>query len=266
MMLLAIIGIFSFLKNGKNKVAILVLIVINYYIVSAWDAWDYGGRAMVQSYPILIFPLASLLQFITKKKLLLFLITPVLLIIIYFNLWWTYQAHRGSIISSIPVTSSYFWTTIFRYNVPLETQKLRDNEFMFTKLIQNPVLLYFNDFELENGMGTVDLDTEQSFTFAKPQQDFKWMRASADIHISQKEWNVWRMTQFIVRLKQDEKLIQESYIRLQRLFNDGESKNITIDIKVQNKDYNQVEILFRNDNDGTIPCTISNLKVIGFNN
>ncbi len=270
MMLVAIIGILAFIRWGKNKVAIMTMILVNYYIVSAWDIWDYGGyggRAMIQNYPLLLFPLASFVRFIQGKKVRMFVAAPVLLLFTYFNLWWTYQAHKGTLIGSTPATSKYYYATIFRYNLPREVQKLRDNEDMFTGTAKNPILLYTNHFDTVNENGYIEIikDGPKSFSFT-PQGSAKWIRASADVFFAEKEWNVWLMTQFIIRLKKGDVVVQENGIRLQRLKDRGSVQNITVDARVRHLDFDTIEILFRNENKGEIPCRIDNLKVIGFNN
>jgi hypothetical protein len=265
-MFLALAGIIVFVRSGKNRVAIISMIIINYYIVAGWNAWDYGGRAMIQNYPLLLFPLGSLLNFLSKKRMWAVLATPVFLICVYFNLWWTYQAHKGSLIGSAPGTRSYYWATALRFNLPLEIQKLRDNEDLYQKKIKTPVILYFNDLNTDTKEGhfTIVNDRQESLNFTTTGKKYIWIRASADIHIDQKEWNVWFMTQFIIRLKKGKDVLQENSIRVQRFLDDKTTKNITVDAKVKYDTYDNIEILFRNDNNGSMPCIIDNIKVISF--
>jgi hypothetical protein len=265
-MFMALAGILVFARSDTNKVAIISMIIINYYIVAAWDAWDYGGRAMVQNYPLLLFPLGSLLVFLSKKKLWAILATPLLVICVYFNLWWTYQAHKGSLIGSVPATRSYYWATALRFNAPLEIQKLRDNEDLYQQKIKKPAQLYFNDLntDTKEGYFTIVNDKHQSVNFTTTGKKYKWIRASADFYIDQKEWNVWFMTLFIIRLKKGKDVIQENSIRVQRFLDDKTTKNISVDAKVKDNTYDNIEILFRNDNNGFKPCQIDNIKVIGF--
>jgi hypothetical protein len=91
MMILAFIGIIPFALKGKNKVAIISFFLLNYYIVCAWSIWWYGGRAMVQSYPILLFPLTALVDVALSRKPLRWLFTAIALLFIYFNVWITWQ-------------------------------------------------------------------------------------------------------------------------------------------------------------------------------
>ncbi|WP_118974084.1 hypothetical protein [Taibaiella koreensis] len=261
-MLFALAGIIPLIWSGRNKIAILLLIGINYYIVAAWDAWDYGGRAMIQNYPALLFPLASLVHFLLRKKIGLILATPLLLPAVYFNIWWTYQAHKGTLIGGAPGTRAYYLATIFRYNLPPEVQMLRDNEDAYTGAVHQPIVLYSGD-TASNSRFTVTQDEQHSISFPVKEKH-KWIRASADIHIDQKEWGLWFMTHYAVRLKKGNDVVQENSIRLQRLLDKGDTKNMTVDVKVKYDVYDNIELLFYNENKGTIPCYVDHIKVIGF--
>lgn len=266
MMLLAILGILPFIKSGRNKIALLSIMLVNYYIVSAWNAWEYGGRAMVQNYPVLMFPLAALVQYIWSRKRLFIIALPLMALFTYFNIWWTYQAHVGGLIGGAPTTWAYFRNTVFRYQVPIEVQQLRDNKDRFTGPVPNPVLLYTNNFD-DRPEGNLHIIQEQQHIVAFPASDQKypWIRATADIHIDQKEWNIWFMTLFTIRFKKGDTVLQTNTIRLQRFLEPGESKNLGIDARVRHTDYDHIEILFHNDNQGKLPCIADNLKVMGFN-
>ncbi len=265
MMFLVLPALFTFICFGKNKVAILTLIAINYYIVSAWDLWEYGGRAMVQNYPLLLLVIASFIQYLLAKKWRLIIAMPFLLVFAYFNIWWTYQAHKGTVIGGIPATSAYYWNTIFRYDIPLEYQKLRDNKDLYLKEIKEPITLYTSQSGTDNRLpATIVNDHQESFLIKAPAQKYKWIRASADFHIDQKEWNVWLMTFFTLRFKKGNETIGENNIRIQRFLNNNETKNITIDAKVRSDDYDHIELVFRNENNGSLPCIVDNIKVIGF--
>lgn len=268
-MIFAVLGIFSFIKNGSNKVAILAIILVNYYIVTSWNGWDYGGRAMVQSYPALLFPLASFVRLICTKTFRLVLTAPVLLLFSYVNIWWTYQAHKGGLVAGLPGTSAYFWATVLRYKVPEDIQKLRDNPHRYTQAVKSSNLIYSNDLTTDNPDGVIKLKKDAAkskiYSVPKPIKDYKWLRASADIHIDEKEENVWFMTSFVIQLRRGTEIIQSNAIRVQRLLEPNSTRNIYLDARISSQHYDKIEILFFNENNGAWPCVIDNLKVIGFN-
>lgn len=261
-MFFALAGIIPFIRSGKNRVAILTLIVLNYYIVCSWNAWDYGGRAMIQSYPILLFPLASCIQGLLSRKLWFWIAAPVILLFTYFNLWWTYQAHKGTLVGNIPGTSAYFWATALHYNLPPEIQKLKDNKDLYRGTVTHPVVLYQNPLKDST---VVTREVQPSFVFPAPVQKFKWIRAEANFFTSAKESNLWFMTHFRIRLKKSGEMVEERSIRVQRFLEQDKRQAITVDLKVDKQDFDQVEILFNNENNGATRCVIDNLKVIGFN-
>ncbi len=66
--LVAIVALF-FIKHPylqRQRLAFLVFILLNIYVVSSWTCWWYGGgfghRAFVESYAVLVFPLAALIS------------------------------------------------------------------------------------------------------------------------------------------------------------------------------------------------------------
>src|SRR5690606_29850309 len=85
LMILAILGLVPFVRNGQNRLAIITMILINYYIVCSWGAWDMGGRGMVQGYALLVFPLAAFIQFLGQKRVLKWIALPIILLLTYFN-------------------------------------------------------------------------------------------------------------------------------------------------------------------------------------
>lgn len=269
LMIIVILGIFPFFKYGKNKVAIITMILVNYYIVSAWDVYNYGGfsgRAMVQSYPILLFLLAALIDYLLTKKWLLRVVVPFFILTAYFNLWWTYQAHAGNLVGGKPTTSKYYWSTIFRYTEDSNIQLLRDNKDLYSGKIKKPILLYENDLEEDNDSILLKKRGQKSpgFMILKPKQNLQWIRAYADVKIGTKEGDVWNMTQFIIQFKKGDKVIKTNLIRVQRLLNNNEEKEISIDVKLPpSEDYDYFVLVFENFNDK--PCIVKSLKVVGFN-
>ncbi|HET8572292.1 MAG TPA: hypothetical protein VFL76_00345 [Edaphocola sp.] len=269
LMIIVLLGIFPFFRSGRNKLAIIVMIVLNYYLVSAWNIYDYGGfggRAMVQSYPVLIFLLAALIKYLSAHKWLFRAALPFLLLATYFNLWWTYQAHGGTLIGGIPTSGRYYWRTILRYNGDPGIQLLRDNKDYYTGAMLNTTVLYQKQFT-DNAdsfrlTGTHKISPE--IIIPKPRQSVDRIRAYADVRIGDKEWNVWNMTQFIIRFKKSGQVVKTNMVRLQRILNDHEKKKVELDAVLPGPDdYDTIVIFFKNFNDHI--CTISNLKVIGFN-
>ena len=81
MMLFGLIGfIFLYKKHRPFFWGTFLFFLVNFYIVSAWDIWWYGGsfgqRALVQSYAIMAFPLAAFVEQLRQRRIQLYLVAP----------------------------------------------------------------------------------------------------------------------------------------------------------------------------------------------
>jgi len=277
MLVFAFIGIIPFLRNGKNKVAILSFFLLNYYIVCAWSIWWYGGRAMIQSYPVLFFCIASLADAAMSRKLLLWILAPIAVVFIYFNLWITYAYHKGNMYDTDCMTKAFFWKVAGRWSVPQSIEVLKDNPDLFEGTPKDPQVLYENNFSTDtgstyvasiNGQGkTLLLNKEHQgspfYKFAFTGTNAQWLRAQATVHCNTPEYDRWKMAQFIVRLKYKDNIVKESMIRVYRLLDEGEIKTISIDMKLPAVTYDSVNIFFWNA-DSDKPLWINDLKATAF--
>jgi len=281
MVILVLAGIIPFLFKGKNKVAVITFFVINLYIVSAWDIWWYGGtggRAMLQSYPIILFPLASLLHVMFKSKFLFRILSPFVIAFACFNLWFTYNLHGGNTLydSEGFMTKQYYWNIIFRNSISDEVYKLKDTDELYRGLPNNMTLLYEQDFEndtlsADSGFvisGTKSLVVRPNTcspeygTGVKGRQA-DWVRAQANFHSTNKEGTAWRMLQFVVRFKDNDKVVKERILRVHRHINIGETKSIYLDVKWPEEKVTDIVVFFWNDLSDK-HMIIDNLKIWSF--
>lgn len=276
-MFFPLIGLWLYAKNGVHKLAIILFTLLNFYIVTAWDIWDYGGtagRAMVQAYPVLAFPFALLIEIANKKKWLMGLFYPVFILFIYINIWWTWNAHKAGV-QVMDVTRQYYWKKIGRWSVNESDIKLLDNKYSYEGGIKKFVTIYSNNFDTDssvnleksNNGGRIKIDKElqysQQYFVRKPFTVNKWIRVSADFYCVNKEWEVWRMAQFMVKFYKDEQDVQSNFIRVNRFIGDLETKKIFIDAIVPTKDWNRMSIQFWNA-ESDKELLIDNLEVITF--
>ena len=279
----SLIGFYHLFKKNRNIfAACFIFSMLFMYITFAWDIWWYGGslgqRALIQAYPILMFPFSSFLTWLKKQHLSIKTILGILMgIFCYFNLWFTHQAHKGGLLYVGQMTDAYYFKTLGRYKKNIEDLKLLDTNEYFNGKRNNVQTLYENDFSLleemqcqkekkgvTNQVLCLDKENDYSPIFRfDANNDFEWVRASADFSIVQKEWNRWAMTQFIVRFYQDEKIVKEKCIRVQRLMNHGDDKNLFIDVKKSKKSFDQIGILFWNPSSEK-QIMIDNLRVEKF--
>ncbi|MCW3122145.1 MAG: hypothetical protein JWQ38_1637 [Flavipsychrobacter sp.] len=282
LMAFAFIGIIPFLLRQKNKVAIVTFFLVNYYIVCSWNVWNYGGRAMVQSYPILMFPLAALVAVILSKRISQLIFLPVALLFVYMNAWAIYQHHIGKLYSPESMTKEYYWRVAGRWTAPEQTIFLRDNTDLYEGTPQNLRLIYQNDFEampdsaatipVINGKHSLQINGRElipritiPFTGGNGMQ---WIRIEATFHCTSREWDEWAMTQFIARLKvtgeqDDSRVVPFNMLRVHRVLHDGETKNIALDMKLPSEHYDSLQIWINNTYSDKI-VIMDDLKVSGF--
>ncbi len=263
-MIFSFLGLYLFAKKGENKIAVISFFLLNFYIVTAWNIWDYGGtcgRAMIQSYPILAFPMASFLEKILKHNIGKILFIPFFILCIYLNIWWTHNAHRGSVQVN-EMTKAYYWRVLGRWKINDDDKKLLDNKYSFngkmkhiSKIlpIENNSILRLND----------SLKISKIYFIENTTSLKSWIRAYAHFKIEHKEWNTSNQTQFTILFYKNNEIIQQNYIRVQRLMGDGENKELYVDAQKPKKAFDKIGILF-NNMDSKLPIEIDNLKVITF--
>ncbi len=279
MMVLAFVGIIPFIINGKNKVAILVFFLLNYYIVSAWDVWWYGGRAMVQSYPVLMIPIAALMEAMARKRILQIALIPMILVFVFMNIWITYAEHRNDIYVPDMMNKHYYKAVVGRFTINDEVWKLLDNQDeLFTGTPKDKQLLYQNDFENDttshctlppiSGTRSLCLDKEHkyspNYTFAYAPGNLKWMRAEATFRRPNEDWDVWNMAQFNVKFYNKDKEIKIQMIRIDRFMHNRDARDIYLDVRTPPQPFDSVTILLYNGEKDKI-LEADNLKVWGFN-
>jgi hypothetical protein len=97
MMGFALIGIY-FLKEELKKIrlAIVVFMIVNIYVIFSWWCWWYGGtfgqRSFIESYSLLAIPFASFIQVLSGKKWYYnLLFYSIAVFFIWLNIFQTYQ-------------------------------------------------------------------------------------------------------------------------------------------------------------------------------
>ena len=218
------------------------------YVAWSWDIWWYGGslgqRAMVQSYPMLAFPLAAFVQGALRSRLSKGLGAGVLMLCTCYNLWLTHEAHRGGLLRAGEMTKAYFWKIFGRVHVESEAQFLLDDRDHYDGADQGHQIESW-DFENNDtsgcslppisGQESLCLGPERQFSglfpFSIPEHA-SWLRAEATFRCGAKEWDIWKMAQFRLHLLRDNQIVFSRYIRLYRVLSDGETRRIHIDLKI----------------------------------
>jgi hypothetical protein len=274
---LAIFGFFLLRQKNIGWVAITFFSIINLYIVCAWDIWWYGARAMVQSYPILAFPLATLVEKSSAKKWSNYLVIGFIGICIYINLWWTHGIHKGAYYDAFNGTKAYFYKTVGRWNIPAEYQKLYDTKEYFDGERKNVKEIYTNNFDSDsllilearkiNGTTSEFVNAAKQFTKAYEipikNDQAKWIRVKNTFKCGQKEWNFWLMTQVVVKFYNGNQEVKVNIYRPQRLLIDGQQSDLYFDVKIPKEIFTKAEVFYWNS-DGQKEFLMDNLVVETF--
>jgi hypothetical protein len=271
--LVAPLGLYFIWKKNINRLAIISFLAINSYIVMAWDIWWYGGRAMIQSYPVLIFTMAALYEGISRYAFLKAILLTWVLAGIYINIWWTYQAHYGK----VKITDSsraYYWATLGRWSVNEETTKLLDTPDEHRDIqTESLKLIYTNDFEQDSSINktlvgmngaSVKIDPGRPFTaeYTIPKDKIRgeWIRVKADFKTDLYQYEPWQMPQFVVRLYKRDEQIKSNTLRISRFLNPNEMRSLYFDTNLKGLNYDRVTVLVWNaDSNATVE--MDNLEV-----
>ena len=275
MLLLAFAGLIPFWLKGKNKVAITAFFLLNYYFVCSWSIWWFGGRAMVQSYPVLLFPLAALVDAAFSRKLLFWVLAPCVLVFTYLNIWFTYQSHTGGLYDIDTMNEAFYKRVIGRWHVPDATVVLRDNTELYEGQPQHVQVIYQNDFEADTSIHNnatpirgrrsllLDSSTRETIEYKFPYPaKAGWLRMSADMHCDEREYNIWKMAQIVGRLYKNGQKQKENMFRIYRILDNGQTRTITLDIKVSGA-ADTASIGFWNGY-GNKRLIIDNIRVVSF--
>ncbi len=100
-MALALIGIFLLRKFAKDLFwLLLIFTLLNTWVLLSWWCWWYGGcfgmRPMIESYALMVFPLAAFIRFVWEKKN--YLVRSALAVCLGFFVWLNlFQSNQYSI-------------------------------------------------------------------------------------------------------------------------------------------------------------------------
>ena len=281
-MILPLIGLITLLQRHRELFfATMVFVGLFIYITFAWDIWWYGGslgqRAMVQSYAILAFPLAGLVDWAKAKSIPKILLLVFSLGCAYYNIWLTHQAHRGGLFVSEQMTLPYLKAIFLRSEMPSkETIKLLDTKELYLgtpELIENLASLDFESDTINHSCSIPPIEGDRSLCLSA-QEPFSpaiqihskeintpWIRVQGEFRCLEKEWEFWRMSQLMVKFKKGDKEVQTRFIRLFRLLQPHSTQNIFFDVPVPEKPYDFLEVQFWQAH-GDKPLAIDQLKIM----
>jgi hypothetical protein len=280
-MILSLAGFYFLYKKWKNIfIACFVFMIIFMYLCFAWETWWYGGslgqRAMIQSYPVLAFPICALFTYVWNKRRFIKIVVGIFIgFCILYNFWLTHQAHRGGLFKAGEMTRGYFWAIFGKSSVDEETIFLLDNPDQGMKAGSPVIKLFHEDFE-KDSLNTLEGDSainSRSLYLNRKRQsspeydielkdELNLIRASATFRAYEKEWDTWKMPQFMIRFYRNGNVIKTSQIRVSRVLDGGETRRFSMEARIPAK-HDRCTVTFWNSNsDKTI--VIDGLEVTGW--
>ena len=263
-MVFAIIGLFNLAwQKMELFFAVLLFSLLNYYIVSSWSIWWYGGslgmRALIQSYPIWAFPFAAFISWMLKKNWRNWVFLPIMFFFSAMNIFFT----RGPIDAEY-MNKTYYWHSLFNFDIAERDKLLLDTnegffeerqniETIYNSNIQEEALdstkIYWRNTEKTNAALYANADLRNSPLLKISKSELKngtWLRAGAKFKMPDKEWFYWTMPQFTVRfVKSDGTIVKERFIRCARALEQGKWEDLWIDTEIPQEDFETIEMLLQ---------------------
>jgi hypothetical protein len=230
-MIFAFAGACFILKKYRQFSFLLVFLFFFMYLNFSWQTWWYAGslsqRCMVQAYPVVVFPLAAFITEVVNKKWLQIIFFPLLAVFTWYNLWLHHQAHKGGLLDPENMTRAYWQKVVLRNHVSPQVFKLLDTKEWYDGPVKDPKLVYA-------APGNMELSKDKEFTEEKGLgvTNAKWIRLQGNVFFTEKEDNVWNMTQAVVRIYNNGEKVKENMIRLQRFINANQVTPFYFDVRM----------------------------------
>jgi hypothetical protein len=264
-MALSLIGFYHLWRHKRFLFAAIGIVsFFGMYINFAWDQWTYGGslgqRALIQLYPVLMFALAAFYEQMLKNKWSKYLLYIIISACLYLMVWWVHQAHLGRYFVPGEVNTKYLANVIGKWHFDRDYYKLLDKTDIYKGVVNNPDRIYQNDFEIgpfegcvsegiqsEKGI-CVSQDAPWSPLISIPTSNRcgDWIRTQVKVYTPEKEWEIWKMGQMVVKFLRGEQVVKDNMIRIHRIMNHGETRTLFIDSDVRNLQLDMIQVQFWN--------------------
>ncbi len=280
-MAFALWGFWFLWKNRRELFSAIALFAgLTIWLVFSWDIWWYGGsfgqRAMVQSYALLVFPLAAFLQFALKSEGRRTGFSLVAAFLIFLNLFQSWQGELCGIGLDAEDTTEAFYKRMFLNFHPRRADlKLLDGRHDYGDLTREnlwrmpspkPDTSSLSLFE-KDSLPAIRCDGVREFTpvasIARPNR--RWLRASGSFYMERKEWNIWLGPQFVIETRDaGGKVLDAAYHKPVRLLDEGQWTPLYFDLRLDDPRIERVEIYFWQPTKNSKPIWLRDLRIEAF--
>jgi hypothetical protein len=242
----SLIGLIPLVKTGKNKLVVISIMLLSFYIVTSWNIWNYGGlsgRAMVQYYTFFIIPILYLFKWVNDKRFFKWLMIPSLLICGYINIWFTGITHGLFQVQFYNINKAYYWATLGKWSQTNDDIKLLDNAEVFNGEPSNVKKIQKYSAKL-----SIDSSTQfsNSVSIINKGYNEKWLRVSANFLSPDIEYDVNKQSKLFLKFYYKGQDIKSNMLRPYRFMQNNQLANIHSDAKLP-KQWDSAEIIIHND-------------------
>ena len=100
----------------------------------------------------------------------------------------------------------------------------------------------------------------QPYRIPNPPNGSKWLRVSATFFVTEKVWDVWKMPQYIIQFKNEDEVVKTKFIRVHRLMDSNQKRNLFFDVEIPTKRYTTIDIFLWNA-DGMTATYMDDIRV-----
>jgi len=174
-----------FIKQLPFRKSFIVFCILNIWIVISWFDWKYGAtystRALVQSYPVFIFPFAAIIEYILQKKW-RFLFYAMGVYLVFVNLFQLKQ-YESTVLHYRDMNKKYY-SKIYLNNQPttlemslLDTDEWIDDESKYNTqtLVAIDSIVFINN---NDSMNILIAETK-----LKPSTNNAWLKIQSTIKV-----------------------------------------------------------------------------------
>ena len=235
-----------------------------------------GQRSLIESYALLSLPIAAVFQALTQTKKWTWALTACFVGFTgWYNIVLTIQAHNPTgILDAENTNRSYFWATFGRLNIDNDSKRFLDTDEIYRGDGSKSEVLYENNIEYDtlhvdtmqiiNGKKCLFVDKNhqntQPYRIPNPPNGSKWLRVSATFFVTEKVWDVWKMPQYIIQFKNEDEVVKTKFIRVHRLMDSNQKRNLFFDVEIPTKRYTTIDIFLWNA-DGMTATYMDDIRV-----
>jgi hypothetical protein len=220
-----------------------IFILINMYIVLSWHIWWYassfGMRALIQSYAVLVIPIAATIETLYKNKWSKGAIIFLVILLTGFNQFQDWQ-YRNKILLQDEMNKSFYWKSFLKTTENRLLRKYIDTEEEYTGSAQPEMLFSYLAGDTPSGLDTIRpkqyghtkrLDVLNLITDGAD----TWISFKAEVAYMGDKFNNYDQARLVMALKNGDKTKKWKGIRIQAMIPENEIREVNFDFKLPGK-------------------------------